>query len=140
VPRKRRPRVRRILGVHATFTVTDFDHIVLNVSDTERALGFYCGQLGLEPVRVDEWRRHAAPFPSARVGSATIIDLVELPRRGENVDHFCLVVEPVDLEEVKRSGHFEVVDGPDRRFGARGEGTSLYIRDPDGNVVELRYY
>jgi hypothetical protein len=57
-----------------------------------------------------------------------------------NVDHFCLVVEPTDLDAVRASGEFDVVEGPVQRWGARGEATSLYVRDPDGNVVELRYY
>jgi hypothetical protein len=72
--------------------------------------------------------------------AGTIIDLVRAPRTGENADHICLVVEPVDFDAVKASGRFVVVDGPARRYGARGVGTSLYIRDPDQNVVELRYY
>jgi catechol 2,3-dioxygenase-like lactoylglutathione lyase family enzyme len=75
-----------------------------------------------------------------RVDSTTIIDLLAAPRTGENADHVCLVVEPVDLEAVKASGRFEVVEGPAKRFGARGDGTSLYVQDPDGNTVELRYY
>ena len=120
--------------------VTSFDHLVLNVSDTERSLAFYCDELGLSPVRVEEWRRQEIFFPSVRVDDTTIIDLVAMARSGENADHFCLVVEPQDFDELKRSGRFEVVDGPDRRYGARGDGTSLYVRDPDGNTVELRYY
>ncbi len=120
--------------------VTATDHVVVNVSDAERALTFYRDRLGLEPVRVEEWRRREAPFPSVRVNETTIIDLLETKRTGVNVDHFCLVVEPVDLEALKSSGAFEVVEGPARRFGARGEGTSLYVRDPDGNVIELRHY
>lgn len=120
--------------------VVALDHIVLNVADVERALAFYCGTLGLAPVRVDEWRRGEVPFPSARVDGGTIIDLLAVPRSGENADHFCLVVEPTDWDAVKASGNFEVVDGPARRYGARGDGTSLYVRDPDGNVVELRHY
>jgi catechol 2,3-dioxygenase-like lactoylglutathione lyase family enzyme len=122
------------------FKVTDLDHIVLNVTDVERALGFYCDELGLAPVRVDEWRRHEVPFPSARVNASTIIDLLPLPRTGENIDHLCLVVEPADFETVAASGRFEVVSGPIQRYGARGDGMSLYVRDPDGNLVELRYY
>ena len=55
-------------------------------------------------------------------------------------NQLCLVVEPVDLEAIKESGRFQVVDGPATRFGARGDGTSLYVKDPDGNTVELRYY
>ena len=120
--------------------VTDFDHLVLNVTDTELALSFYCEELGLEPIRVDEWRRQEVFFPSVRVNGSTIVDLVQLPRTGENANHFCLVVEPMDFEELKQSGRFDVVEGPDRRYGARGDGTSLYIRDPDQNMVELRYY
>lgn len=124
----------------AVVTVIELDHIVLNVVDVERSLRFYCEELGLEGVRVDEWRRQEVFFPSVRVNAGTLLDLLQLPRRGENVDHFCLVVAPVDFEALKASGRFEVVDGPDRRFGARGDGTSLYIRDPDRNLVELRYY
>src|ERR1700716_2595887 len=121
-------------------TVTGMDHIVLNVADVERSLHFYLDELGLQPVRVDEWRRKEVFFPSARVDATTIIDLLLSPRTGQNADHFCLVVEPTDLDAIKASGRFDVVDGPDRRFGAQGDGTSLYIRDPDKNVVELRYY
>ena len=120
--------------------VTALDHVVLNVADVERSLAFYCGELGLAPVRVDEWRRGEVFFPSVRVDSQTIIDLVALARTGENADHLCLVVEPIDLDALKASGRFEVVDGPDVRFGARGDGASLYVKDPDGNTVELRHY
>lgn len=120
--------------------VIGLDHIVLNVADTERSLAFYLGELGLAPVRVDEWRRGEVFFASARVDEHTIIDLLETPPDGRNVDHLCLVVEPTDLAALKASGRFDVVDGPDVRFGAQGDGTSLYVRDPDGNVVELRHY
>jgi catechol 2,3-dioxygenase-like lactoylglutathione lyase family enzyme len=114
--------------------------VVLNVADVERSLAFYCGELGLAPERVEEWRRGEVPFPSVRVDARTIIDLLAVPRTGENADHLCLVVEPLDLDALKASGRFEVVDGPAIRFGARGNGTSLYVHDPDGNTVELRYY
>ena len=120
--------------------VVALDHVVLNVADVERSLAFYCGELGLVPERVDEWRRGEVSFPSVRVDVHTIIDLLAAPRTGENSDHLCLVVEPTDLDAVKASGRFEVVDGPATRFGARGDGTSLYVTDPDGNTVELRYY
>ena len=120
--------------------VTGLDHVVLNVADVERSLAFYCDELGLAPERVEEWRRGEILFPSVRVDGSTIIDLLAAPRTGENADHVCLVVDPVDLDAVKASGRFDVVDGPARRFGARGDGTSLYVRDPDGNTVELRHY
>ncbi|WP_328464237.1 VOC family protein [Streptomyces sp. NBC_00448] len=120
--------------------VIAFDHLVLNVEDADRALAFYCGPLGLEPVRVDEWRAGKAPFPSVRVSPTTIIDLVAHPRGESNVDHLCLVVEPLDWHEVVESGVFTVVDGPGTRFGARGDAQSLYVLDPDGNTIELRWY
>ncbi|MEU0059737.1 VOC family protein [Streptomyces sp. NPDC006334] len=123
--------------------VIAFDHLVLNVADVERSLAFYTGPLGLEPVRVDEWRDGKAPFPSVRVSPTTIIDLVEAPAgqaEGSNVDHICLVVEPLDWQDVIDSGVFTVLDGPGKRFGARGTAISLYVQDPDGNTVELRWY
>jgi catechol 2,3-dioxygenase-like lactoylglutathione lyase family enzyme len=119
---------------------TGLDHIVLNVADVERSLSWYMEQLGLEGVRVEEWRRGEVLFPSLRLDATTIIDLLHVERTGENVDHVCLVVEPVDLDALAASGRFDVVAGPSRLFGARGEGVGLYVRDPDGNVIELRHY
>jgi catechol 2,3-dioxygenase-like lactoylglutathione lyase family enzyme len=133
-------RVVTEISPDETITVVGLDHVVFAVDDVERSLAFYCGELGLEPVRVDQWRRREAPFPSVRVDATTIIDLLGVPRTGENVNHVCLVVAPADFEAIKTSGRFGVVDGPARRYGAQGEGTSLYIRDPDGNTIELRYY
>lgn len=123
--------------------VTGFDHLVLVSADVERCLAWYTGELGCEPVRVEEWRRGEVFFPSFRISPETIIDVLPGDRAAagaRNVDHLCLVVEPTDLAAVAASGRFDVVDGPDTRYGARGDGTSLYVRDPDGNVVELRHY
>jgi catechol 2,3-dioxygenase-like lactoylglutathione lyase family enzyme len=119
-----------------------FDHLVLVVADVERSLAWYVDELGGEPVRVEQWRAGEVFFPSVRFSADTIIDLIP-GERGEgrgNVDHLCVVVEPVDLAAVKASGRFEVLDGPDTRYGAKGDGTSLYVRDPDGNTVEIRHY
>jgi len=118
------------------------DHLVLNCADVDASLRWYCDELGLEPVRVDHWRAGTSPFPSVRVNDATIIDLLAAEPSGTNVDHLCLVVEPVDLDAVAASGRFDVVgDGPvEGLFGARGMATSLYVRDPDGNTIELRVY
>ncbi|MFF9347940.1 VOC family protein [Streptomyces sp. NPDC014734] len=120
--------------------VKDFDHLVLNVQDVERSLEFYCGLLGLEPMKVEEWRAGTFPFPSARVSPTTIIDLLGGPRTASNVDHICLVVEPLDWRQVIDSGVFTVLEGPVDRSGARGTAQSVYVRDPDGNTVELRWY
>lgn len=127
----------------AAVRVTGFDHLVLRVGDVERSLDWYADTLGLTPVRVEEWRRGEAPFPSIRVSATTIIDLI--PRHGadghvplEVLDHFCLVVEPCDFGAAAAA--FTVVEGPAERFGAQGVATSLYVEDPDRTIVELRYY
>jgi catechol 2,3-dioxygenase-like lactoylglutathione lyase family enzyme len=118
--------------------VTGFDHVVVNCADIERSLAWYCDVLGLEPVRVDEWRRGEVLFPSVRVNAETIIDLFPAARTGENVNHFCLVVEPVDLDAL--AGRFPGAQRADGLFGAQGFASSLYVQDPDGNTIELRYY
>ncbi|GGP33306.1 MULTISPECIES: VOC family protein [Streptomyces] len=120
--------------------VKDFDHLVLNVQDVERALDFYTGPLGLEPVRVEEWRAGKVPFPSVRVSPTMIIDLFDRPRGESNVDHICLVVDPLDWQQVIDEGTLTVLEGPVPRFGARGSATSVYVQDPEGNTVELRWY
>lgn len=120
--------------------VTDIDHIVLNCADVEKELAWWRDELGLEPLRVDEWRRKEVPFVSVRVNAGTIIDLFEAARTGENLNHVALTVDDVDLDALAASGRFDVVGGPSRLFGARGTGTGLYVRDPEGNVVELRTY
>lgn len=116
------------------------DHVVLVVGDVERSLEWYTGRLGAQPMRVDAWRAGEAPFPSVRLSASTIIDLVAGERDGRNVDHICIEIEPVDLDAVAESSEFDVVGGPAELFGARGTGKGLYVRDPDGNVVELRHY
>ena len=120
--------------------VRGLDHIVLNVTDARRSLAWWTEMLGAEPVRVEEWSAGEAPFPSVRLDEGTIIDLFEVDRTGENVDHVCVVVDGMNLDEVATSGAFDVVRGPAQLFGARGTGTGLYVRDPDGNTVELRTY
>lgn len=121
--------------------VRGLDHVVLVVSDPEASLRWYCGELGLAPERVEEWRRGEVPFPSVRVDPTTVIDLFPGAPSGRNVDHFALVLDPdVDLDAVAASGRFTVVGGPAELWGARGHGRGLYVSDPDGHTVELRTY
>ncbi|HUF84520.1 MAG TPA: VOC family protein [Acidimicrobiia bacterium] len=121
-------------------SVKGLDHIVLNVTDVERSLAWYTDELGLDGERVEEWRNGEAPFPSVRVDDTTVIDLIALPRTGENVNHVCLVVDAADLDELVNSDRFEVLQGPVERWGARGVAMSVYLWDPDQNLVELRHY
>ena len=128
-------------------TVTGLDHIGLRVRDVESSLSFYTGVLGLESERVKEWRNGKVTFPSVRLNSSTLIDLFAAPDVREftaiNQDHFCLEIKPTDLAHLKlrctKLG-IGIHDGPGIRWGAHGNGESLYIYDPDMNIVELKYY
>lgn len=118
--------------------VVGIDHVVLNTLDAEPLLAFYCGELGLEGVRVEEWRRGEVLFPSARISAQTIIDFFPAARTGENMAHVCLVIEPTDLGTL--AARFPGAQRADGLFGAQGYASSVYIHDPDGNTVELRFY
>ena len=127
--------------------ISGLDHIVLNVTDVERSLAFYQECLGLPAERVEEWRRGTLPFPSVRLSDATIIDLVRSDENGDrakpNLNHFCLVTDDTDLTpicESLRSSGVSIETGPAIRSGARGDALSIYFRDPDQNLVEVRTY
>lgn len=116
------------------------DHIVLVSPDVERLVAWYAEALGLEVLRLDEWRRGEALFVSLRVSPTFIIDVLAGERSGVNMDHVALAVTDIDLDELAESGRFRVEMGPADLFGAQGTGRGLYISDPDGNRVELRTY
>ena len=129
--------------------ITELDHIVLRVRDVETSLRFYTQVLGMPAERVEQWRAGEIRFPSARLNADTIIDFFAsdqkpIGREGaKNQDHFCMVIEPTDMEELKAKFEGIGVDiqaGPGKRWGSHGDGISLYIYDPDDNVVELRHY
>ena len=120
--------------------VTGVDHYVLVAPDVEALVAWYRDELGLQPERLEEWRRGEVLFASLRVSESTLIDVFTGERDGVNVDHVALTVEDVDLDELAASGRFAVEIGPMDLFGARGTGRGIYIRDPAGNRVELRTY
>ena len=134
-------------------TVTELDHIVLNVSDIDRALTFYTDVLGLEPERLDEFKAGEVGFPSVRINPDTIIDLFPMPLGGSlresdtkskpNLNHFYIIMNQTDFSSIidylKENG-VTVRQGPVSRWGARGRATSVYFLDPDGNEIELRCY
>ncbi len=131
-----------------SITVTELDHIVLNVGDIDRSLAFYTGVLGLKAERVEEFKAGKIGFPSVRVNGDTIIDLFPLKNASArqaqgNLNHFCLVVEKTDFAGIVDylKGHgVAILRGPISRWGARGRATSVYFHDPDGNEVEIRCY
>ena len=123
------------------------DHIVLRVVDLDAMLGFYCGVLGCSVER----RRDDIGLLQLRAGRS-LIDLVPVSgklgtaggappgREGRNLDHFCLRVEPWDAEAIRAhlAAHGVEAGEVESRYGAEGEGPSIYVRDPEGNVVELK--
>ena len=114
------------------------DHVVINTTNVEALLAFYCDELGCVPERVDAWRRGEVLFPSVRINATTIIDLFPAERTGENMNHLCIVIEPTDLDEL--AARFPDAHRAGGLFGAQGVASSVYVRDPDGNTVELRHY
>ena len=123
------------------------DHVVLRVADLERSLAFYVGVLGC----VVERRIDTIGLVQLRAG-ASLIDLVPVAsllgkiggaapsKEGRNLDHFCLRVEPFDEAAIRAhlGKHGVSAGSVEQRYGAEGDGPSLYIADPDGNTVELK--
>ena len=120
--------------------VAEIDHVVLRCRDQNRAYDFYTRVLGL----TEERRIAQIGLIQLRAGRS-MIDLVPAhnPRveSGLNVDHVCIGIEARDLKAVAaylREQSIEVVGEPAERYGARGSGMSIYMRDPEGNVIELK--
>ena len=129
--------------------ITEMDHIVLRTRDVEESLRFYTEVLGLQAERVEQWRAGEVRFPSARINADTIIDFFgsdEIPNGRDDVrnqDHFCMVIDQTDMDALKarfEDAGIDIQAGPGKRWGSHGDGISLYIYDPDDNVVELRHY
>jgi catechol 2,3-dioxygenase-like lactoylglutathione lyase family enzyme len=128
------------------------DHIVLNVEDDERMIDFYSKVLMLAPERLEEYRAGEVPFPSVRLNADTIIDLfpkkmwdkyARTGQRRENLNHFCVSLSKGTWEDLLKrlqSNNVDIEEGPVPRWGAHGNGTSIYFRDPEGNLIEARYY
>ena len=120
-----------------SFAILGIDHVVLRARDPERLIRFYCEVLGCTVAKRNE-RINLVHLAAGRAQ----IDVIPEPdaRAGKNVDHVCLRVEPFDgpalVAHLKRHG-LEPSE-PVTRFGAEGDGPSLYIHDPEGNMVELK--
>ena len=131
------------------FRVTAMDHIVLNVRDMGRVLDFYQNVLGLAAERLAEFGRGEVPFPSVRVNADTVIDLFPVvgsdddrPQRSD-LNHFCLVLSPADMQPMMahlQAHAVTIEEGPVARWGAHGNGTSIYFRDPESRLIEVRCY
>lgn len=129
------------------FDLRGLDHVVLRSPDARALVAFYTGHLGCRTERVLEelglWQLRAG---------AALLDIVDcnapLGRAGgappaaggRNMDHLCLRIEPFDGEAL--IAWLDAADIPhgdvERRYGAEGQGPSIYLSDPDGNQVELK--
>jgi catechol 2,3-dioxygenase-like lactoylglutathione lyase family enzyme len=136
------------------FALLAIDHVVLRVRDLEASLSFYRDVLGCTLDKVQEriglWQVRAG---------ASLIDLVPLDgalgrmggagpaEQGRNLDHFAIQIVPFEGQETDRffdairahlATHGIAVVEAGQRYGAQGDGPSIYVRDPDGNTVELK--
>lgn len=111
------------------------DHVVLRVGDIDVMRRFYCEVLGATHVVY----RPQYGMSHLRIGNA-MIDLVKGKRDGVNMDHLCLRVEPFDQDAIVAhlEKHNVGVGKIATRFGAEGNGISIYLTDPEGNTVELK--
>jgi glyoxylase I family protein len=134
-------------GSRGPIAIREIDHVVLRVSDLARMQRFYEEVLGCFEVR----RQDAIGLVQLRAGSA-MLDLVPVEgklgriggaapgREGRNVDHVCFRVEPFDAAAIHAhlAAHGVEAGPVESRFGAEGEGPSIYLHDPEGNMVELK--
>jgi glyoxylase I family protein len=130
-------------------SIRRLDHVVIRASDLDRSLRFYCEVLGCN----EERRIEALGLVQLRCGES-MLDLVDIAgplgqaggkgpgEGGRNVDHFALSLEEFDDARIRSFLEQHGVEAGEvaERYGAEGMGPSIYIRDPDDNVVELKGY
>jgi catechol 2,3-dioxygenase-like lactoylglutathione lyase family enzyme len=133
--------------MQAAITIREIDHIVLRVVDLARMQAFYGDVLGCREVR----RQDEIGLVQLRAGSS-MVDLIPISgklgaaggaapgKEGRNVDHFCFRVEPFDEAAIRAhlAAHGIEAGPAASRFGAEGEGPSIYLQDPEGNTIELK--
>lgn len=129
------------------FQLAQIDHVVLRVRDVAAMQRFYCEVLGC----TEERRQDEIGLVQLRAGDS-LIDLVSLDGKlgrlggagpgteGHNMDHLCLRVENYDEAAIVAhlQAHEVRVGDIGSRYGAKGEGPSIYLYDPQGNMVELK--
>ncbi|RJG27233.1 VOC family protein [Massilia cavernae] len=127
--------------------IREIDHVVLRVVNLDAMIRFYCEVLGCTIER----RQDEIGLVQLRAGSA-LVDLVPVDGKlgreggaapgpeGRNVDHVCFRVEPFDEGAIRAQlAAYGVGAGPvESRYGAEGEGPSIYLKDPEGNALELK--
>eukprot|EP00803_Ostreobium_quekettii_P001490 evm.model.scf_674.1 EVM.evm.TU.scf_674.1 scf_674:4001-5788(-) len=129
------------------FKMAGLDHVVLRVRDVPKVLAFYREVLGCEVVRANEgfgmWNLSAG---------GSLIDVLDVNSKmgkeggpppqadGHNVDHFALKIRPFDEDAILAhlSAHGITAQPAAMRYGAEGVGPSIYVKDPEGNGIELK--
>lgn len=131
----------------APYRFLEIDHVVLRVRDVAQVQAFYCDVLGCTVDKIQ------AQFGLTQLRAGrSLIDLIDLNgpvgkrggagpgAEGRNMEHFCLRIEPFDeaaiLAHLRQHGVEPGAAG--RRYGADGYGPSIYVNDPEGNMVELK--
>jgi catechol 2,3-dioxygenase-like lactoylglutathione lyase family enzyme len=129
------------------FALLGLDHVVIRARDPARLERFYCSALGCRIER----RQEEIGLTQLRAGRS-LIDLIDVagplgaaggaaPRiEARNLDHFCLRIEPFEEAAIRQHLDRHGVDAGavESRYGAEGEGPSIYVKDPEGNEVELK--
>jgi glyoxylase I family protein len=128
--------------------IAGIDHIVLRTANLSEMLRFYCDVLG---CNIERETSAEIGLTQLRAGSA-LIDLVTVSSKlgkigggpptatENNVDHFCLQLHPVSEDHIRHHLQQHGIEAGEfgDRYGAEGIGRSIYIKDPEGNTVELR--
>ena len=119
--------------------IREIDHLVLRVRDMAAMRRFYCDALGC----VVEREVASIGLVQLRAGRSLIDLMPGNPGRDDaarNLDHFCVRLDPFDVDEIRRELRRFGIECPDpiERYGAEGNGPSIYVLDPEGNQVELK--
>lgn len=127
--------------------IREIDHVVIRARDQQHLVRFYLDVLGCEFER----RQDEIGLVQLRAGRS-LIDIISVDGKlgriggaapgaeGHNMDHLCLRVEDFDVDAIRAhlTVHGAKISDSGSRYGAEGEGPSLYLFDPEGNMLELK--
>jgi glyoxylase I family protein len=140
--------VRCLERICKMIRIRELDHVVIRAKNIEEMIRFYCDVLG---CTVERRSSPECGLVQLRAGRS-LIDIVSVDgtigrrggtapgKEGRNMDHFCVRLETFDEEAIHAHlSRFNVHgSGLEIRYGAEGNGPSIYVEDPEGNTVELK--